>query len=170
MILQKRKKTACTTRPGTEKGYYVYIEDKDGMYLETINEKVVPTLVLDTETDRQLPTDHITEQDTDKYFVPPDKQEDGNNTETISSMSTADYDREEVETCLATVAEIFYTIGSKYECAIVLQMTKVQAASVISRLPVIPFLGKKEEVKVETKPEMGTTGPISEAPRVPEVP
>ena len=48
-------------------------------------------------------------------------------------------------------------------------MTKVQAASVISRLPVIPFLGKKEKVKVETKLEMGTMGPISEAPRVPEM-
>ena len=54
-ILQKHEKATRTTRPGTEKGYYVYIEDKGGMYLETINEKGVPTLVLDTETDRQLP-------------------------------------------------------------------------------------------------------------------
>ena len=49
-------------------------------------------------------------------------------------------------------------------------MTKVQVASVISRLPVIPFLGKKEKVKVETKPEMGTTEPRTEAPQVPEMP
>ena len=47
-------------------------------------------------------------------------------------------------------------------------MTKVQVASVISRLPVIPFLGKKEKVKVETNPEMGTMEPTSEVPRVPE--
>ena len=67
------------------------------------------------ETDRQLPTDHITEQDIDKYFAPPDKQEDENNTETISSTSTTDYDWEEVETSLATVAEAFHTIGSEYE-------------------------------------------------------
>ena len=85
------------------------------MYLETIDEKGVPTLVLDTETDRQLPTDHIMEQDTDKYFAPPDEQEDRNNTETISSTSTADYDREEVKMSLATVAEAFHTIGSEYE-------------------------------------------------------
>ena len=52
---------------------------------------------------------------------------------------------------------------------IVPHMTKVQVASLISRLPVIPFLGKKEKVKAETKLEMGTTGPISEAPRVPEM-
>ena len=62
------------------------------MYLEKINEKGVPTLVLDTGTDRQLPTDRIMEQDTDKHFMPPDEQKDGNDTETISSTSTADYD------------------------------------------------------------------------------
>ena len=54
------------------------------------------------------------------------------------------------------------------DCAIVPHVTKVQVASVISRLHVIPFLGKKEKVKVETKPEMGTTEPTSEVPRVPE--
>ena len=92
MILWKCKKTPCTTRPGTEKGYYVYIEDEGSIYLETIDEKGVPTLVLDTKTDRQLPTDHIMEQDTNKYFVPPEEQEDENDTETINSMSTTDYD------------------------------------------------------------------------------
>ena len=82
------------------------------MYLEMINEKGVPMLVLDTETDRQLPTDLITELDTDKYFTQPDEQEDGNDTETISSTSTVDYDREEVEMSLATVAEAFHMIGN----------------------------------------------------------
>ena len=115
VILWKHKKTPHTTRPGTEKGYYVYIEDEGGIYLETIDEKGVLMLVLDTETDRQLPTDCIMEQDTDKYFTPPDEQEDGNDTETISSMSTADYDWEEVEKSLATVAEAFHTTGSEYE-------------------------------------------------------
>ena len=85
------------------------------MYLETINEKGVPMLVLDTETDKQLPTDRITEQDTDKYFAQPDEQEDVNDTETISSTSTADYDREEVEMSLATVAEAFHMICNEYE-------------------------------------------------------
>ena len=91
-ILQKHEKIPRTTRPGTEKGYYVYIEDEGSVYLETINEKGVLTLVLGTEIDRQLPTDRIMEQDTDKYFVPPEEQEDKNDTETISSMSTTDYD------------------------------------------------------------------------------
>ena len=64
-------------------------------------------------------------------------------------------------------------------------MTKVQAASVISRLPIVPFLGKKEKVKADTKAEMDTTEPttmappklenpevppVTEMPRVPEMP
>ena len=85
------------------------------MNLEMIDEKGVPMLVLDTETDRQLPTDLITEQDTDRYFTQPDEQEDGNDTETISSTPTANYDREEVEMSLATIAEAFHMIGNEYE-------------------------------------------------------
>ena len=133
-ILQKHERAPCTTRPGTDKGYYVYIEDEGGVYVETVDEKDVPTLVLDTETDKQLTTDLIAEEDTDKYFTQLGEQEDGNDTETISSTSTADYDREEVEVSLANIAEAFHTTGSEYErlCAIVPQMTKVQPANVIS--------------------------------------
>ena len=56
---------------------------------------------------------------------------------------------------------------------IVPHMTKVQVASVISRLPIVPFLDKKEKVKAETKPEMDTTEPTTMvAPQLqnPEVP
>ena len=69
------------------------------------------------------------------------------------------------------VAEAFHTIGSEYErlCMIVLHMTKVQAANVISRLPAMPFLGKVEKVKSETKLEIGITSPTQEAPRVQQV-
>ena len=102
------------------------------MYVETVDEKGVLILMLDTETDKQLTTDLITKEDTDKYFTQPGEQEDGNDTETISSTSTADYDREEVEKSLANTAEAFHTIGSEYEqlCAIVPHMTKVQAVIV----------------------------------------
>ena len=39
-------------------------------------------------------------------------------------------------------------------------MTKVQAVSVISQLPIVPFLGKSEKVKAETKPESATMEPM----------
>ena len=157
-ILRKCEGAPCTMRPGTDKGYYLYIEDEGGVYVETVDDKGVPTL----ETDKWLMMDLITEKDTDKYFTQPGKQEDGNDTETISSTSTADYDREEVETSFANIAEVFHTIGSEYEhlCAILSHMTKVQAVNMISWLPIIPFLGKSEKVKAETKPESATMKPM----------
>ena len=125
------------------------------MYIETIDEKGIPTLVLDTNMDKQLATDHITKQDTEEYFVQPGEQEDGDETGMISSISTADYDQDEVEASHANIAEAFHKIGNEYKhlCSIVPHMTKTQAASVIGRLPIIPFVGKGRPVKAEMKAE-----------------
>ena len=51
--------------------------------------------MLDTETNQQQVPDLITEKDMDKYFVQPDEQEDKDETKTISSTLTADYNRED---------------------------------------------------------------------------
>ena len=120
-ILYKREWIPHSTRPGTEKGYYVYVEDEGGVYIKMVDEKGVPTLVLDMETDRQLVTDYITEQDTEKYFVQQKEQEDGDEMETLSSTSTADYDQDEVEASLTTITDAFHKIGNEYEhlCSIV---------------------------------------------------
>ena len=128
-----------------------------------MDEKGVPTLVLNTETDQQLMTDYITEQDVEKYFVPPEEQEDKNDTETISSTSMADYDCDEVEANLTTITNAFHKIGNEYEhlCSIVLHMSKTQAANVISWLPIIPFMGKNVPVKTETKMEPGKSEPAA---------
>ena len=69
--------------------------------------------------------------------------------ETISSTSTADYNHEEVETSLTTISEAFHTIAQEYEklTDTVPHMSKIQAAQVIARLPVLPIL--KQEVKKE---------------------
>ena len=154
-ILHKHEKIPCSTRPGTEKGYYVYVEDEGGVYIETIDEKGIPTSVLDTNMDRQLVMDRITKQNAEKYFVQPGEQEDGDERETISSTSTADYNQDKVEASLANITEAFHRIGNEYEhlCAIVPHMTKIQAANVIGQLPIIPFVGKSRPVKVEMKAE-----------------
>ena len=70
----------------------MYMEDEGRVYIETMDEQGILTLVLDTETDRQLMMDYIMEQDTEKYFVPQEEQKDGDETEMISSTSTVDYD------------------------------------------------------------------------------
>ena len=60
-----------------------------------------------------------------------------------------------MEASLAAITEAFYKIGNEYEhlCSIVAHTTKTQAANVIGRLPIIPFLGKGAPVKTETKTE-----------------
>ena len=95
---------------------------------------------------------------TDKYFVQPDEQEDKDETETISSTLTMDYDREEVEMSQQAIADAFYKIGNEYEhlCPIVPHMSKVQVANIIGRLPIIPFVGKEASVKREFKAEVKT--------------
>ena len=139
----------------------MYVEDEGGVYIKTIDEKRVQTLVLDTEADRQLATDYIMEQDTEKYFVQQEEQKDGDETETISSTSTVYYDRDEVEASLAAITDAFHKIGNEYEhlCSIVPHMTKTQATNVISRLPIIPFMGNGAPVKTVTKTESRKSEP-----------
>ena len=92
----------------------------------------------------------ITEGEASTYQVP--EQDDpaiDDDAETISSMSTANYNREEVEGSLTMISEAFHTIAQEYEklTGTVPHMSKVQAAQVIARLPVLPIL--KQEVKRE---------------------
>ena len=106
--------------------------------------------VQDTDTDQQLPTDFITEAEASTYQVPEqDEPAIDDDAETISSTSTADYNREEVEGSLTTISEAFHTIAQEYEklTGTVPYMSKVQAAQIIVRLPVLPIL--KQEVKKE---------------------
>ena len=100
---------------------------------------------------------------------------------TISSTATANYDWEEVETSLTNIAEAFHTIAKEYEklTSTIPHMSKVQAAQVIARLPLLPAL--KQELKAkkmetakmtETEPMPGTSQelPAAEAERPAEVP
>ena len=123
--------------------------------------------VQDTDTDQQLPNDLITEAEASTYQVPEqDNPMIDDDAEMISSTSTADYNREEVETSLSTISDTFHTIAQEYEklTDTVPHMSKVQATQVIARLPVLPIL--KQEVKkekletadiVEIEPEPGTS-------------
>ena len=76
-------------------------------------------------------------------------------------MSAADYDWEEVETSLTTIANSFHTIGQEYErlVGIVPHMSKVQAVNVVAHMPILPFL--KMEIKqglAENRPEEPVPG------------
>ena len=99
-----------------------------------------------------LPTHQITEAEVETYQIPEhDRPPAEDDIEMISSTSTADYDRQEVEASLVTIADAFLTIGQEYEklVGVVPHMKKMQAATVIARIPIPPFI--KEETKAEGK-------------------
>ena len=56
--MEMRKDTTYNKARHRERLLHIYIEDEGGIYLETIDERGVPMLVLDTKTDRQLPQRH----------------------------------------------------------------------------------------------------------------
>ena len=126
-------------KPGTSKGYYLFVEDDAGCMIEQGDGQ----MVRDMDTDQCLPTDLITEEEAAMYQVPEQgDQVSDDDAKTISSMSTADYGWEEVETSLTSIAEAFHTIAQEYEklTGIVPHMSKVQVAQVIARLPILPAL------------------------------
>ena len=98
--------------------------------------------------------------------------------EMISSTSTADYDREEVEASLTNIADAFHVIDQGYEklVGVVPHMSKTQAASVIAKMPILPLV--KQEAKVESKQDLAEPLPsttqkqiaILEGPRVTQDP
>ena len=165
-------------KPRTSKGYYLFVKDDAGCMVEQGD----GWMVRDMDTDQHLPTNLITKKEAAMYQVPEqDDQVPDDDAETISSTSTANYDQEEVETPLTSIAEAFHTIAQEYEklTSTVPHMSKVQAVQVIARLPILPAL--KQELKAEktetakmteTEPVPGTSQelPVAEAERLGEVP
>ena len=139
-------------------------------------------MVRDTDTDQCLPTNLITEEEAAMYQVPEqDDEMPDDDAKTISSMSTANYNQEEVESSLTNIAEAFHTIAQEYEklTGTVPHMSKVQAAQVIARLPILPALQQELKAKktgaakmTEAEPVPGTSQelPAPGAERPAEVP
>ena len=145
-------------KPGTSRGYYLFIEDDAGCIIEQHSGQTIQ----DTNIEQHLPTDLITEAEATTYQVPEqDKPIDDDDTETISSTSMADYDHEEVEVSLTTISEAFCTIAQEYEklTTTVPHMSKIQAVQVIAKLPILPI--QKQEMKVE---KTETTKAIEDGP------
>ena len=103
----KQDEIPRTNRPGTSRGYYLFVKDDAGCMVEQQGEWVIR----DTDTEC-LPVNLITEEEAATYQVPgQDNQMIDDEAETISLTSTADYDREEVETSLTNISEAFHTIA-----------------------------------------------------------
>ena len=151
-LIVKQDDILRTERPGTNRGYYLFVEDDSRCMVEQQEKEGNIQLIRDTDTDRTLPMDQITETEAEMYQIPekinhPLKDD----VETVSSTSTANYDRKEVEALLTNIADAFHVIGQEYEklVKVVPHMSKTQAASVIARMPILPFV--KQEAKAESK-------------------
>ena len=79
-----------------------------------------------------VPTDILTEQIASGYL--PDDESDG---ETISSTSTADYDRDEVEDLVDKIASCHNALSGHYNklCGLILHMTKTQLGLYLRKIP-----------------------------------
>ena len=133
-------------KPGTGRGYYLFIEDDAGCMIEQRSGQVIQ----DTDTEQHLSTDLITEVEAITYRVPEqDNPTVDDDAETISSTSTADYDHEEVKASLTTISEAFHMIAQEYEklTNTVPHVSKIQAAQVTVKLPILPI--QKQEMKME---------------------
>ena len=139
-------------KPGTCHGYYLFVEDNAGCLIEQRDKEGNIQLVKDTDTDCVLPTDYITEAEAETNQIPEKGQQTiEDNSEAIRSTSMANYDQEEVETSLLTIANSFHTIRQEYEylVGIVPHMSKVQVVNMVAQMPILPFL--KQEMKMEIK-------------------
>ena len=84
-----------------------------------------------------VPTDILTEQIATGYL--PDDESDG---ETISSTSTADYDRDEAEDLVDKIASCHNALSTHYNklCGLIPHMTKTQLGLYLGKIPFTPLV------------------------------
>ena len=87
---------------------------------------------------KAIVTDMLTEEIAKEYLV----QDPDEDAETISSTSTANYDRDEAEELINQIASCHATLAQKYEDInkVVPHMTKTQLALYLGKVPVIPLV------------------------------
>ena len=61
----KQDEIPCMERPGTDRGYYLFVEDDAGCLIEQQGGQMIQ----DTDTDQHLPTDLIMEDKASTYQV-----------------------------------------------------------------------------------------------------
>ena len=116
---------------------------------ETSSQKVTdpPTqsIMLTASTLKQeniVVTDIISQNIVKDYVVQKDEGENSDKTMSISSMSTADYDRDEAEDLVAKIALCHTALAKHYEDikGIIPHMTKTQMAMYLEKIPIIPLV------------------------------
>ena len=87
-------------------------------------------------------TDIISQNIAKDYVVEKDERENSDKTMSISSTSTADYDRDKAEDLVAKIASCHTALAKHYEDinGIIPHMTKTQMAMYLGKIPIIPLV------------------------------
>ena len=90
-------------------------------------------------------TDIISQNIAKDYVVEKEEGENSDETMSISSTSTADYDRDEAEDLVAKIASCQTALAKHYEDinGIIPHMTKTQMATYLGKIPIIPLVKPK---------------------------
>ena len=116
---------------------------------ETSSQKVTnppaQSIMLTASTSKQeniVVTDIISQNIAKDYVVEKDEGENSDETMSISSTSTADYDRDEAEDLVAKIASCHTALAKHYEDinGIIPHMTKTQMAMYLGKIPIIPLV------------------------------
>ena len=92
-LLVKQGKILRMDRPGTNRGYYLFVKDDTRCMVEQQDEEGNMALVRDTDTNQVLWTDQIMEAEVETYQIPEHDQPPAeNDIEMISSTSATEYD------------------------------------------------------------------------------
>ena len=96
-------------------------------------------------------TDIISQNIAKDYVVEKDEGENSDKTMSISSTSTADYDRDKAEDLVAKIASCHTALAKHYEDinGIIPHMTKTQMATYLVKIPIMPLV-KPEAGPVKT--------------------
>ena len=130
---QEEKKDRRSQEKEEEEGGIVKEKEIESVPTETASGPLPTT----SKTSVFVPTDILTEQIATGYL--PDDESEG---ETISSTSTADYDRDEAEDLVDKIASCHNALSTHYNklCGLIPHMTKTQLGLYLGKIPFTPLI------------------------------
>ena len=106
---------------------------------ETVETKDQSSTSISTKDDRVLVPDVLSQAMADDYMKEEELEEEDSDAETISSTSTADYDREEAEDLLDKISSCHTALATHYNKMneIISHMTKMQMAQYLGKVHIL---------------------------------
>ena len=126
---------------------------------ETVETKDQPSTSISTTDDRVLVPDVISQAMADDYMKEEELEEEDSDAETISSTSTADYDREEAEDLLDKISPCHTALATHYNKMneVIPHMTKTQMAQYLGKVHILNIVKMEGTVSKTYSSEPATS-------------